>query len=148
MDNDFSVDISEIASSVASSELLVLRFVTLSERLLLDFRSNDLDGPLIKLVPPVNSLQERYEALRRMRPRFARPEKIVVIWWPRFARSLTDSPVWNAVMERVSDAGFVDSVRAAEATLAELIALERTMERNAITGEGFKTLWSASARMR
>lgn len=148
MDNDFSVDISEIAASVASGELLVLRFVTISDRLLLDFRSNDVDGPLIKLVPPVNSVQERYEALRRMRPRFQRPEKIVVIWWPRFARSLQDSPVWNAVMERVIDAGFIDSVRAAEATIVEIARLERTMERNAITGEGFKTLWSASARMR
>ena len=148
MDNDFSIDISEIASSVATSELVVLRFVTISERLLLDFRCNELDGPLIKLVPPVNSVQERYESLRRMRPRFARPEKIVVIWWPRFARSLQHSAVWNAVMERVSDAGFVEAVRAAEATVQELVQLERTIERNAITGEGFKTLWSASARMR
>ena len=41
-----------------------------------------------------------------------------------------------------------DSVRAAEDTIAEIVRLERTMERNAITGEGFKTLWSASARMR
>lgn len=149
MDNDFNIDISDVAGSIGSSELAVLRFVTVGQRLLLDFRTNEIDGPLVKLVPPVTSVQERYEMLKKIRPRFARPEKIIVIWWPRFARSLRETGIWDAIMERVSDAGFPESVRAAERELAELVALERAVEINAVTGgEGFKTLWSASSLKR
>ena len=44
----------------------------------------------------------------------------------------------------VTEAGHVHAVRMAEAALAELVALERQQQRDAITGKGFRTLWSAS----
>jgi hypothetical protein len=148
MDNDFNVDVTEIAASVRTSELIVLRFVTIGERLLLDFRSNDVDGPLVRVVQPVKSVEERFAELQQLRPRFGRPEKVIVIWWPRFARSLAETEIWPAVMERISDAGHAAAVRCADEALAELVALERQTQRNAVLGEGFRTLWSASPSRR
>ncbi len=148
MDNDFNVDLQDILSSLAGSDVVVMRFVTLGQRLLFDFRNNDVDGPLIRVVEAVTSVEERYRELQRIRPRFPLPERIVAIWWPRFARSLHGSPAWNEVMGRVSDSGYVEAVRSAGAALDELVSLERKAERDAVRGEGFRTLWSAPARLR
>jgi hypothetical protein len=86
--------------------------------------------------------------LKLVRPRFAPPEKIEAIWWPRYAKSLAPTGIWKAVMERVSDSGHVDAVRQAEDTLEELIRLEHEQQRDAVRGEGFRTLWAAGSRRR
>ncbi|MCC6387853.1 MAG: hypothetical protein IT302_10775 [Dehalococcoidia bacterium] len=143
MDNDFSIDLSEIAATLRTSEVVTLRFVAVGHRLLLDFRCSELDGPLVKVVEPVKSVEERYRTLRRLRPRFAPPEKIVAVWWPRFTASLRSTGVWAEVMARVSETGHVDAVRRAEEALDELVALERQEQVRAIQGEGFRTIWVA-----
>ncbi|MCK9517823.1 MAG: hypothetical protein M0R74_02170 [Dehalococcoidia bacterium] len=144
MDNDFSIDLVDIAHSIQSGDVITLRFVAVGHRLLLDFRTTELDGPLVKVVEPVKSIEERYRSLRRMRPRFGSPEKIVSVWWPRFSASLRTTGIWEEVMKRVSETGHVDAVRRAEEALDELIRLEAEQQRQAILGTGFRTIWSAS----
>lgn len=148
MDNDFSVDVSEILSTIRTADVITIRFVTVGQRLLLDFRTTELDGPLVRVVKPVRSVQERYASLKKLRPRLDAPEKIVAIWWPRFMPSLAATGVWDEVMQRVTESGYVGAVREAEATLAELIQLEEAQKRAAVRGDGFKTLWGAPAAPR
>lgn len=145
MDNDFSIDLVDIASTIRSSDVVTLRFVAVGQRLLLDFRTTEIDGPMVKVVEPVKSIEERYRSLQRLRPRFQKPEKITAIWWPRFASSLKTTGVWDEVMTRVSEMGYPEAVRKAEEALAELIEMERQQQREAIVGVGFRTLWSAPA---
>ncbi len=140
---------SEISSTIASHDVVVLRFVTVGQRLLLDFRCSDIDGPAVRIVDPVKSVQERYANLRKIRPRFRDPEKIVMVYWPRFTRSLADTEAWRQVNNRLVEAGHPESVREAEQALHELIAAEDAHQRNAIVGaDGFRTLWAASPAKR
>lgn len=148
MDNDFNIDLADIASTVRTNDVITVRFVAVGQRLLLDFRTTEIDGPLIKVVDPVKSVEERYRMLRKLRPRFLSPERIVAIWWPRFAYSLESTGVWGEVMKRVTESGHIDAVRSAEETLSELLKLERTQQRAAVRGDGFKTLWSAAPTRR
>lgn len=148
VDNDYSIDIAEVRSTIASADVLVLRFVAVGKRLLLDFRATELDGPLVRVVEPVQSVQERYADLKRLRPRLPVPEKIVAVWWPRFVPSLEETGIWNEVMRRIAEAGHPEAVARAEEAFRELAGLEAQTQRNAITGEGFRTLWSAEARRR
>ncbi len=149
VDNDFNIDLSEIASTIRSHDVVVLRFVTVGQRLLLDFRCSDIDGPAVRLVEPVKSVQERYASLRKIRPRFRDPEKIVMVYWPRFTRSLGETEAWREVNARLVEAGHPESVREAEQALAEVIAAEDAHQREAVRGgEGFKTLWDASPAKR
>lgn len=147
MDNDYSGDLDDILSTLRTSEVISIRFVVLGERLLLDFRTSDVDGPLVKVVPRVRSVRERYDSLRKMRPRFEDPERIVSLLWPKFASSLASSGVRDAVLERVSDSGHPDAVRRAAIAFDEVVALEHARQVDAVQGEGFRTLWSASARL-
>jgi hypothetical protein len=144
MDNDFSIDLADIAATIHTSDVVAIRFVSVGQRLLLDFRSTELDGPMVKVVEPVSSVEERYRSLRRLRPRFPAPEKIVAIWWPRFATSLHATGIWDEIIERVRDSGHLDALDRAEGALRELIAMEREQQHDAIVGRGFRTIWSAS----
>lgn len=148
MDNDFSIDLADIAATVHTAEVIAIRFVSAGQRLLLDFRSTELDGPLVKVVEPVNSVEERYRSLRRLRPRFPAPEKIVAIWWPRFVASLESTGIWEEIMERVRDSGHDDAVERAWEALRALTDLEREQQLDAISGRGFRTLWAAAGAPR
>lgn len=146
VDNDYSIDMRALVQTIATTDVITMRFITVGHRLLLDFRSTPLDGPMIRVVDPVRSVRERYESLRQLRPRFDLPERIVSVAWPRFVQSLADSDVWRTVLERVVDSGDPSAVRATEETLRRVLELEAEHQREAITGDGFRTLWSASAR--
>ncbi len=148
MDNDFSIDLADIAATVHTAEVVAIRFVSTSQRLLLDFRSSELDGPMVRVVEPVTTVEERYRSLRRLRPRFAAPEKIVAIWWPRFVASLETTGIWDEILERVRDAGHPESIERAHEALRSLLDLEREQQRDAIMGKGFRTLWAATGAPR
>lgn len=141
MDNDYSVDIDEIAATLQTSDVVAIRFVSVGERLLLDFRSNEFDGPMVRVVEPVRTAGERYTSLKRLRPGFPMPERIVALWWPRFVPSLRTTGVWEGIRLRLNEAGRPECVAAADGALRELAALERENQRNAIVGAGFRTIW-------
>ena len=145
MDNQFDIDLADIAATIRSHDVVAIRFLSVGQRLLLDFRATEIDGPMVRMVEPVKSMEERYRHLKQVRPRFPAPRRIVAIWWPRFISSLVETGIWEVIMQRVAEAGHVEAVRQAEETLSELSALERRIEQDAIRGTGFKTLWTAPA---
>jgi hypothetical protein len=141
MDNDFFLDYDEIIKTVQNAEVVTFRFVILNQRLLIDYRSSEIDAPLVKVVPRATSVEERFRSLKQLRPRFRLPEKISAIWWPKFVESLVQRGVWEAVVQRVVDSGFTQAADESRAVLAELRELERLELRNAIAGEGYQSLW-------
>ena len=141
MDNDYFLDLNEIIETVRTADVLTFRFVIVGQRLLVDSRHTEIDPPLVKLVAPVASVEERFRSLKRMRPRFRLPEKITSIWWPRYVDSLVGSGVWGALVERFTLAGFPDAAQRCEQVLEELKDLERSEVCSAIRGEGYQTLW-------
>ena len=70
------MDVTEIGKVIDTADVLVIRFQILDERLLIDNRTNDVDGPLIAVVPKAGSVEERFKSLKRLRPRFPLPDKI------------------------------------------------------------------------
>lgn len=141
MDNNFTLDYAEIIKTVQAADVITFRFVIVSERLLIDNRSSEIDPPLVKLVPRATSVEDRFRSLKALRPRFKLPEKISAIWWPKFAGSLIDHGVWEAVSERISSAGFAEAARDCGSVLEELKELERKELQDALSGEGYHSLW-------
>ena len=141
MDNDFGLDHEEIIKTIESAEVLTFRFVVVGERLLFDTRSSEIDPPLVKLVPRARSVEDRFRALKQLRPRFKLPEKISAIWWPKSIESMVSHGVWGAIVDRVDRAGFSQAAKECGAVLEELRASERKELRNALTGEGYQSLW-------
>lgn len=141
MDNDYPIDVDEILSVLGTAEVFVFRFLIIAKRLLVDPRANDRQGPLVKLVDPVNSAEERFRTLRQLRPGFSLPERITVIHWPKFVDRLETSGVWAGVQQRVLASGKGESAELASAVLDELRRMERQEIQRALEGEGYQTLW-------
>jgi hypothetical protein len=141
MDNDYELNVDEIAQTVESAEVLTLRFVVLSHRLLIDTRFTPIDGPLLKLVPPVKTPEERFRSLKQLRPRFRIPDKICSVWWPKHVESLASAGVWSAIARRIIDSGSPGAAQLCEDTFQEMLALEQEEIRNAIMGKGYQALW-------
>ncbi|HEY8172299.1 MAG TPA: hypothetical protein VIH21_04365 [Dehalococcoidia bacterium] len=144
MDNEYRLDFDEIMKTVRTAEVITFRFVTVPDRLLIDNRYSEIDAPLVKLVPRAASAEERFKSLKQLRPRFKLPNKISAIWWPRYVESLAESGIWDAVMKRISDAGFAEAAASCDDLLRELAIKERSEIGNAIGGQGYRTLWPAA----
>ena len=132
MNADFGIDLDEVRRVIDAAEVLVVRFAITDRRLLIDTRTSAEEGPMIRVVPPVSSGEERFKALKIMRPRFRTPNRILTFQWPRHARA-----------RRLVGMGWTDTAAHCDEAFRELIAEERKVEIAAITGgEGFKTLWA------
>jgi hypothetical protein len=139
---DYGIDLDEVRRVIDGSEVLVVRFSVTDRRLLIDSRSNEHAGPMIRVVPPATSADERFRAIKVLRPRFKVPERIVTFQWPRHARALCDAGVWDHIVRKLAAIGD-DSVRLqCDEAYRQLVAEERKVELNAVLGgEGFQTLW-------
>ncbi len=144
MDNLYYLDCDTILKTVRDTDVVAFRFVTVQERLLLDNRYSEVDAPMVKLVPKVNSAEERFKALKILRPRFKLPPKISAIWWPRYIDSLVETGVWDAIVQRIVDNGYPAAAAECDAILSDLRRREREEMLNAIAGEGYQTLWPAA----
>jgi hypothetical protein len=144
MDSDFHIDINEIKRSIDAGDLVALYFPLLRKTLLMDARSNNLDGPMIRVVPMASSPEERFRELLRMRPRFPKPESITLIPWPKYVSSLVRLEVWDCIVRRFLEIGPPEIVRQCDDCLQELYRVEQEEIRRAITGENYETLWDVS----
>jgi hypothetical protein len=143
MDNEYRLDYAEILKTVRGAEVVLFRFVTLPQRLLIDNRTSATDGPLLKIVPRAKDAEDRFRSLKVLRPRFHLPQKISAVWWPRNVDRLADDGIWDAVVKRLASADHDLVSGDPQAILSELRQLERAELANAIGGEGYRTLWPA-----
>ena len=143
MDTEYHLDYDAILKTVRKADVIAFRFVTVPMRLLIDNRFTDNDPPMLKLVPPAGSAEERFKSLKKLRPRFRLPQRISAIWWPRYINGVVESGIWDAIVQRNIDNGFPAIAAQCDELLRELRRMERLEMVNAIGGEGYRTLWPA-----
>jgi hypothetical protein len=143
---DYGIDLDEVRRVIEGAEVLVVRFSVTDRRLLIDSRVNEHAGPLIKVVPPARSAEERFRAIKMLRPRFRVPERVVTFQWPRHARAMEEAGVWEQIVLRLQGIATENIQQQCDEAFHELCEEERKVELNAIRGgEGFQTLWPVGA---
>lgn len=140
MSDDYGVDLEEILRVIDRAAVLIVRFDVLEPRLLVDFRADPPDTPIIQLVDRVNSAEERFRHLKSLRPKLPLPERIMSFPWPRAVGAFEESGIWEKIEARLIDLGAeqerIDRIR------QQLLDGERAVTIAAITGgEGFRTIW-------
>lgn len=142
MSDDYGVDLDEIFEIISSCEVLIVRFHIFRKRLLVDFRSRPGQPPIMRVVPPAESIEERFRSIKEMRPDFGMPEKVMSFYWPRSIKVLADSGTWERIASRFAAIGGEDSKMEAEQAWNELSGTERLEVSAAIRGsEHYQTLW-------
>ncbi|HLZ71005.1 MAG TPA: hypothetical protein VKV26_13980 [Dehalococcoidia bacterium] len=142
MDSDFQLDIAEVRKHLDETQVVGFFFPFLRRTLLLDTRTNGSDGPLVIVTPMVQSVEERMRSLRKLRPRFPRPDSMTLIPWPKFVDSLERLGVTKMIEDRMATIGGEALRGRCQAAFAELRRTERQQVQFAITGEGYETLWA------
>lgn len=141
MDTEYPVDLRAVFEAIDSAEVITFRFAAMPQRLLFDTRHNEMEGPLLRLVPGATSLGARVKRIKQLRPRFRLPEKVTAVSWPRYVRSLTESGAWERILRRIGSSGYPQVADRAGEVLRELRQRERVEFLNAIIGAGYHSLW-------
>jgi hypothetical protein len=140
--DDFGLDIEEVTKVIEGADVLVVRFAIVDKRLLIDTRTNEQEGPFIAVVPKAGSIEERFKALKRLRPRFALPEKIMSFMWPRHMETFRNSGLWSRIEQRLVALGGDELTQRCNGVFEELIREEKLEVLAAIRGgEGYQSLW-------
>jgi hypothetical protein len=145
------VDIKEIDNIVSNADVFAVGFRLFPERLLIDTRYDEGGPqrppvtPLVAIVDPVQSVQERFFWLGQQRPTLGMPHNFMFFFWPHSVRYLEESGIWERIKHRVVSSGFGGAAETCDDALRDLLERERKATVEAITGERYQTLWSARA---
>lgn len=141
MDSDYTLDLDEVRRHLRDTQVIGVFFPFLRRTLLLDTRTSSVDGPAVMVTPMVRSMDERVRSLQKLRPRFPKPDSMALIAWPRMAGALTRLGVWSLIEDRMVELGGEPLRTRCRESLDDLLRAERLQVRNAISGEGYETLW-------
>lgn len=141
--DDYGIDISEVGRVIDNADVLVVRFAIVDKRLLIDARTNEKgDGPMIAVVDKAGSVEERFKELKKMRPRFPLPEKIMSFTWPRHIDTFRGSGLAERIESRLVSLGGDEMANSVRAAISELATEEKAEVQSAIRGDDrYQTLW-------
>jgi hypothetical protein len=144
MGTDYPLYLADVFAVIDSAEVITFGFATIPQWLLFDARHSEGEGPLLTLVPWATSPQERFKAIKRLRPRFRTPERVSAVRWQGSVRGLEESGAWERIVRRIGASGCSPEDGGAAAVLRELKIRERAETHNAILGAGYHSLWERS----
>jgi hypothetical protein len=132
----------EVAKAVEACDVFLVGFRNTSMRLIVDTRSNDDISPMIETTESTGSIEARMFWLGKRRPEFGLPEAFKFFIWPNSIDWLVASGTWERIGSRVFGLGHDDEVSAQlDKSLAELQEIEHRTNVDAVTGQGYMTMW-------
>ncbi len=126
---------------VDSAEVLTIGFSLFPERLLMDFRYSGLEPPLVRVVQPAGSAEERMRELKRQRPSLGTPDRFFFFVWPRSVDAFVEFGLWQRVCDRVEATNHPGLGASLKEAVEVLRQLERDEKVQAIQGPRYRTLW-------
>lgn len=142
MSDEFGVDLDEVFKVIDAADVLVVRFHLIDKRLLVDFRTKPGVRPFIQLVPKAESVEDRFRSIRKLRPEFPLPEKVMSFHWPRSAPVMLASGVWQRLVDRISAVGDDETTDECGKAMEQILAEEHHEVMGAIRGaQHYQTLW-------
>jgi hypothetical protein len=157
-ENGLLVDLAEVEKVVDLCDVFTIIFRLFPERLLVDSRTSSQEGPLVALVEPVATVEERYHWLGRKRPSFGPPESFMFFLWPHSIALLEECGVvarirrrceageWPVRLADSASADGGDAVSMFDRAMAVLREREVQATRAAIIGEDYRTIWPSERR--
>ena len=145
-ENGLLVDLAEVEKVVDLCDVFSVIFRLFPERLLVDGRTSAQEGPLVALVEPVATVEERYRWLGRERPSFGPPEHFMFFLWPHSIAFLEQCGVAAHIRRRCESADWPQAAAMFDGVLTELREKERRASRAAVTGKDHRSIWPAEDR--
>ncbi len=142
--------ITQVLSTIDEAEVLTIFFPNLAKALIVDARRNYEEGPLVKVVNQVNSMEERMAAIEKMRPGLGRVRSIAGIPWTKSIRTLGENGIVARLEQRLVQGGenTYAASQACGAAFQKLQELEHSQWVDLIKGQNtlYKSIWEVPAR--
>lgn len=139
-ENGPKVDFAAVDTQLRNADVYVIGFSWFGVRLLIDTRTAADDGPIVEIVEPTGTVQERYRWIAGRRPAFGPPQNFAFWVWPHSVTYLRTSEVIEAV-HRTLDS-WPEALEALDDCLDILSSAHTEAMREAIRGDGaWRTLW-------
>jgi len=141
-ENGVEVDVEAVHDLLRRADVLAIGFTLFPERLLVDTRASADEGPLVAIVAPVATVQERYLWLGKHRGNFGAPEAFSFFMWPHTVRNLRERDILVPLRERLAEISN-DGAEMLDHALGRLAEFERAAMREAIRGsEPWRAVWA------
>jgi hypothetical protein len=141
-ENGLEADRDAIREVLERADVVTVGFTTFAERLLIDTRADAQTGPMIAIVGPVATVQERYQWLGQHRGMFGAPQAFSFFVWPHTVRRLVQESVLEPLAARMRPSS-PDTDATLHTALGTLLEREREAWRDAVRGGGtWQTLWA------
>lgn len=144
-DNGLAVDIEALVGAASESDVLVVGFDFIAERVVIDFRTDSRGRslPILELAEPMADAEERAAWLADRRPALSAPERFLFFVWPHSIGTLMTSLVAERILARIKQEHGLDYGPTLARIGTGLRQAERAEQVAAILGaEGFETVWS------
>ncbi len=142
MSDEYGVDLDEVRKVIEAADVLVVRFHLIPNRLLIDFRTKPGVGPFMGIVPRAQSVEDRFRSIKRLRPEFGFPEKVMSFSWPRSVPVLLASGIWQDIVSRMTAVGGIEANERCGEVFEQLQREEHREVLHAIRGaDHYQTLW-------
>jgi len=140
-ENGVLIDLGEVQKVVDTCDVFAIGFRLFPQRLLVDTRYNEEEGPLVSVVEPVATVEERFFWLGQKRPRFGMPERFAFFVWHHSVAMLEEVGIGQRLRERCRSQRWPLADAQVDEALAQLRALERQTVLDAVRGRRCYTLW-------
>jgi hypothetical protein len=141
MDNGFESFDDRIIAAIRTGDVICMFFPRLGKTLILDLRSSVAVGPAVFIDNMVSGPEERLRSLERLRPELPLPDELRLAPWFGFVRSLPESGVYDALIERCNATGDAAIAERCQDAIDTLSGLETRFIRAIVRGEMSRTLW-------
>ena len=141
MDNVFDTYHERIIEAIRGGDVVCIFFPRLGKTLILDLRSSIETPPAIMIDDMVSNARERLVSLQRMRPEFPMPDEVRLAPWVGFVRSMQETGVYAAMIERCEQTGNASVVQDCRDAFQTLERNERQLVRAIIRGDTTRTIW-------
>ncbi len=136
-ENGLVIDLAETRKVMEACDVFTIGFRIFPQRLLVDTRSREGEGPLVAVVEPVATVEERFFWLGQQRPRFGPPQRFTFFVWPHSIAFLKQCGIVEAIRRRCQS-----EVCQVQKAMSQLKELERQALQDAIRGRNYHTLWA------
>ena len=143
-ENGMLVDLEELRKVVDNADVFTIGFRMFPERMIIDARTSETVGPMVRVVDPVASVEERYFWLGKERPEFGAPERFTFFVWPHSVRYFDESGLGQMIRNRIYALGFEQVGGEMAHAMYALHRLEQQATFDAIHGRNHHTLWERS----
>jgi hypothetical protein len=149
-ENGVVIDVAHVRDVIRTADVFTIAFRLFPERLLIDTRYDATDRgdcamPMVAIVDPVETVQDRFFWLGQHRPALGTPRNFQFLYWPHGIMYLEASGVWAEIRARVVLPQFTGAEDTCADALADLMRRERQANVDAIMGRSHHTVWSVES---